>query len=69
MRRRYFRPLAAVLLGLGLVSVNADELASVVRAGLKDQAAEFWLYEDLDAGYAAARKSGKPLLVSFRCVP
>lgn len=28
-----------------------------------------WIYEDIEAGYAKARKSGRPLLVSFRCVP
>ena len=28
-----------------------------------------WIYDDLDAGFAAARKSGKPLLVNFSCVP
>jgi hypothetical protein len=25
-----------------------------------------WIYEDIEAGYAAARKLGRPLLVSFR---
>ena len=25
-----------------------------------------WIYEDIAAGYAEAKKSGKPLLVSFR---
>ncbi len=25
-----------------------------------------WIYEDIEAGYAMAQKSGKPLLVSFR---
>lgn len=25
-----------------------------------------WIYEDLDAGYAAAKETGKPLLVAFR---
>ena len=25
-----------------------------------------WIYEDIEAGYAKAKKSGKPLLVSFR---
>ncbi len=28
-----------------------------------------WIYEDMAAGYAQAEKTGKPLLVSFRCVP
>ena len=40
-----------------------------LQKALNDKAADFWIYDDLDAGYKAARESGKPLLVSFRCVP
>lgn len=29
----------------------------------------FWIYNDLDKGYAEARKAGKPLLVVLRCIP
>lgn len=29
----------------------------------------FWIYNDLPAGFAEARRSGKPLLVGFRCIP
>ena len=28
--------------------------------------ADGWIYEDIAAGYAEAKKTGKPLLVSFR---
>ncbi|MEP6668132.1 MAG: Trx7/PDZ domain-containing (seleno)protein [Chthoniobacter sp.] len=28
-----------------------------------------WIYNDVDAGFTAAQKSGKPLLVVLRCVP
>ncbi len=28
-----------------------------------------WIYDDIEAGYAEAEKAGKPMLVSFRCVP
>jgi len=28
-----------------------------------------WIYNDVDAGFAAARQNGKPLLVVLRCVP
>ncbi|MAG56038.1 MAG: hypothetical protein CMJ83_07090 [Planctomycetes bacterium] len=31
-----------------------------------DQVSGDWVYEDIEAGYAKARKTGKPLLVSFR---
>ncbi len=39
------------------------------RKRLKDNAADFWIYDDLELGFEKARTSGKPLLVSFRCVP
>lgn len=29
----------------------------------------FWIYNDLAAGIALAKKSGKPLLVALRCIP
>jgi hypothetical protein len=25
-----------------------------------------WIYDDIDAGFAASKKTGKPLLVAFR---
>jgi serine protease Do len=28
-----------------------------------------WIYNDLKAGFAEATRTGKPLLVVFRCVP
>jgi hypothetical protein len=28
-----------------------------------------WMYNDIDSGFAAAKRSGKPLLVVLRCVP
>src|SRR5215208_6122805 len=28
-----------------------------------------WIYNDVERGFAEARKSGKPLLVVLRCVP
>lgn len=41
-----------------------------LRAFLNDQKYENgWIYEDLDAGYAEARKTDKPLLVCLCCVP
>jgi hypothetical protein len=29
----------------------------------------FWIYNDLAAGFALAKKNGKPLLVALRCIP
>ena len=28
-----------------------------------------WIYDDLEAGFVEARKTGKPLLAFLRCVP
>jgi hypothetical protein len=35
----------------------------------KMQTNDRWIYQDLDRGFAEAKKSGKPLLVVLRCVP
>lgn len=43
-----------------------------LRDRLKDAHAEGepqWIYNDLAAGFAKAKESGKPLFVTFRCVP
>ena len=45
------------------------DAAAAKRVRLKDAAADFWIYDDLASGRARAAESGKPLLISFRCVP
>ena len=41
-----------------------------LRIALKDDNVKGdWIYDDLASGYAAAKKSGKPMMVVFRCVP
>ena len=45
------------------------EAAARKRLRLKDNAADFWIYDDLEKGFAQARAGGKPLVISFRCVP
>ena len=69
--RRIFWPLAAAvtLLGLGPLHAGGGQDRLRLRELLKDRAADLWIYDDLEEGTARARKSGKPLLVSFRCVP
>ncbi len=54
-------------LALGLAVILQDPPS--LKEALKDQAADFWIYDNLEAGQARARESGKPLLVSLRCVP
>jgi hypothetical protein len=41
-----------------------------VREGLKDTELKgSWIYDDLEAGLAEAKSTGKPMLVVLRCVP
>jgi hypothetical protein len=54
---------AAVALFVALQDGNNEAL----RKTLKDvDLVGRWIYDDIQAGYAEARKSGKPLLVVFR---
>ena len=47
-----------------------DVTKEELRDGLRDEAPKgAWIYDDLDAGLAEAKKSGKPLFVLARCVP
>ena len=54
-----------------ILAVPEDEASDGARKRLrlKDNAAAFWIYDDLEQAFAKARESAKPLLVSFRCVP
>ena len=40
-----------------------------LRRELGDQAADFWIYDDIEAAEAESRRTNKPLLLSLRCVP
>ena len=59
----------AVLCAVPAGSARAEEGSPKddLRKSLKDfDAAASWVYDDLESGFAAARKSAKPLLVVFR---
>ena len=50
---------------------NADDQTSL-KSVLNDSNASdapFWIYNDITAGFAEAKRSGKPLFVTFRCIP
>ena len=50
---------------LALLLTAQDKEA--LKASLKDvDLPASWIYDDIDAGFAEAKKSGKPLLVAFR---
>jgi hypothetical protein len=54
-----------VIVALSLVPQDrpADSLQEAVG---DDAVAATWVYDDVDAGLARARETGKPLLVAFR---
>jgi len=61
-------PLLILFLACFCLPVSADDL----RDRLQDKNgkdSDVWVYNDIPAAMAAARKSGKPLFVTFRCVP
>ena len=59
------KPIALGVLAALLAAPQQDK--DQLRRELRDtDLAGAWIYDDLDAGYAEARKSGKPMLVVFR---
>jgi hypothetical protein len=62
-----------IVTGLLLVTLPpllAADAKSDLRDKLMDKFVQGpWIYDDLDAGFAEAKKSGKPMLVVLRCVP
>lgn len=53
----------------GSVLQAQDRRTLVLNDRTEVEAAGDWIYNDLDAGRAEARKTGKPMLVVFRCIP
>lgn len=59
-----------LLASLALLATVQDAEKEQLRLALKDTALVGpWIYDDLETGYAEARKSGRPLMVVIRCVP
>lgn len=59
---------AVLLPVVALAQTNPREVK--VRADkTKVEAEGFWIYNDLERGYAEAKQTGKPLLVTLRCIP
>ena len=50
----------------GNAFVPQETEAEQIKALLRDEAADFWIYDDVPAAKAIALKSGKPILLSFR---
>lgn len=67
-------PVLSFLLLLLLVSATHaapknERERKVLGDKAKMDADDFWIYNDLQRGQAAAKREGKPLMVVFRCIP
>ncbi len=61
--------LAAAWLAAPVPAVAQTREQKVRDDRAKIEAEGFWIYDDLAAGFAEAKKTGKPLLVVLRCIP
>jgi hypothetical protein len=65
---------ALTVFGLAAASSPAAEEKRTRDEQVQDDRKELesrtdWLYNDLDAGFAEAKRSKKPLMIVFRCIP
>ena len=58
--------LVSLLALVGLPAQGSSQKQDKLRKALNDDVSSAWIYDDIQAGYEAARKTGKPLLVTFR---
>src|SRR4051812_46678127 len=67
---RYLLPLVGLLSLCLVASASAQDRKTKVLNDRDTFAKnDVWLYNDLDEGFAEAKRSKKPLLVVLRCVP
>lgn len=57
---------AALVAAAGLAATVTRSLAEGDSSADRATVADGWIYEDIDAAYAKAAETGKPLLVAFR---
>ena len=72
MMRPWSALTGALLVTVGLAVAPAylqDRDTKVRNDRAQVRATGLWVYNDLSQGIAQARKTGRPLLVIFRCVP
>jgi hypothetical protein len=60
-------PLLGILVGQLCFAQTREEKVRADRK--KVEAQGFWIYNNLDAAFATAKETGKPLLVVLRCIP
>jgi hypothetical protein len=58
---------AAVCLTAAVAAGGQEGAKEQLRIALKDTEVKGnWIYDDLAAGYSAAKKAGKPMMIVFR---
>lgn len=66
------KPALLILTLCTIASLAVADDTEALKRRLKDlngQSADHWIYNDISAGFEAAKRTGKPLFVTFRCVP
>lgn len=58
-----------LLLGAAMTQAAEDRREKVLKDRADVQADGHWIYNDLPQGFTQASRTGKPLLVVFRCIP
>jgi hypothetical protein len=66
MLKHHITVLAALMLLTPALVISQDRDAKVRNDLAEVKATGLWLYNDLDAGIAEAKQTGKPLLIVFR---
>ncbi|OHB76624.1 MAG: hypothetical protein A2Z34_04010 [Planctomycetes bacterium RBG_16_59_8] len=70
MIRQVACTLASLLFALTTSARAPQETDEQLKKNLRDKGlVGTWIYDDIEEGYAEAKKSGKPLMIVFRCVP
>lgn len=63
-----------VVISLSLMAATTADAQNKREQQVRDDLAritgqDFWIYNDVEAGFAEAKETGKPVLVTFRCIP
>ena len=66
LSRPFYYVLALLVMGVVLTTLYAMPEQGNDPLRLGDNVAGQWIYEDVEEGFRQAKKTGKPLLVSFR---
>ena len=61
-----YASIAVLCLTAAAPRLGQDRMKERLRVGLKDDLAGPWVYDDINRGFAQARKTGKPVLAVLR---